>query len=77
MTEKKDYRVLVTEIRQKPMTVKAASEQEAQRRAEDAWKNAEFTLHTEDFQGVEFHILGESDGAEEDKHVGRIAEKDV
>ena len=77
MTEKKDYRILVTEIRQKSMTVRAATEQEAQRRAEDAWKNAEVILGTEDFQGVEFHILGEADGTEGDKHVCRIEEKDV
>ena len=77
MTEKKDYSVLVTEIRQKAMTVRAASEHEAQRRAEDAWKNSEIILAAEDFQGVEFHVLGETDGAEGDKHVCRIEEKDV
>ena len=77
MTEKKDFRVLVTEIRQKAVNIKASSEQEAQRRAEDAWKNAEYLMDAESFQGVEFHVLGEQDGTEADKHVERVDEKDA
>ena len=77
MAESKDYRVLATEIRQKTLVVRASSEQEAQRRAEDAWKNSEFVLSEENFQGVEFHVLGETEGCEDDKHIGRIEEKDV
>ena len=41
----------------------------------DAWKNAEYTLDTEDFQGVEFHVIGEADGDPEDKDIDRIESK--
>ncbi len=75
--DKKEYRVLITETHQKTVIVEATSESEAHRRAEDAWKNAEYILDEESFQGVEFHVLGESDGEEADKHVGRIEAKDV
>ena len=77
MSDKKEYRVLITETHQKTVIVEATSESEAHRRAEDAWKNAEYILDEESFQGVEFHVLGESDGEEADKHVGRIEAKDV
>ena len=76
-SDKKGYRVLITETHQKTVIVEATSESEAHRRAEDAWKNAEYLLDEENFQGVEFHVLGESDGEEADKHVGRIEAKDV
>ena len=76
-SDKKEYRVLITETIQKTVIVEATSESEAHRRAEDAWKNAEYLLDEENFQGVEFHVLGESDGEEADKHVGRIEAKDV
>ena len=76
-SEKKEYKVLITETLQKTVIVEAASESEAHKRAEDAWKNAEYLLDEENFQGVEFHVFGESDGEEADKHVGRIEAKDV
>ena len=76
-SDKKGYRVLITETHQKTVIVEATSESEAHRRAEDAWKNAEYLLDEESFQGVEFHVVGESDGEEADKHVGRIEAKDV
>ena len=41
----------------------------------DAWKNAEYTLDADDFQGVEFHVLGEADGDPGDKDLGRIESK--
>ena len=56
MTEKKLYKVLITETLQKTVLVEAASEQEAHRRASDAWKNAEYILDAETFQGVEFRV---------------------
>ena len=75
MDERKTYRVLITETRQKAVAVEARSEQEARRRAEDAWKNAECLLGEEDFQGVEFYIVGE--GVGERKRVERLEPKDV
>ena len=76
-SDKKEYRVLITETLQKSVIVAASSESEAHRRAEDAWKNAEYLLDADSFQGVEFHVLGESEGNEADKHEGRIEAKDV
>ncbi len=55
----KQYTVLVTETSQKRIKVNALSENDARTRADDAWRNAEFLLEPEDFQGVEFHVLGE------------------
>lgn len=77
MNEKKEYRVVITETLQKVVIVKAETEQEAHRRAEDAWKNAEITLCAEDFQGAEFHVLKPLEGSEADKGVRRLEEKDV
>ncbi len=71
----KEYKVLITETLQKAVSVGAESEQEAHRRVSDAWKNAEYTLDTEDFQGVEFHVIGEADGDPEDKDIDRIESK--
>jgi len=67
MTEKRTYKVLITETLQKTVFVEAASEQEAHRRVSDAWKNSEYILDADSFQGVEFHVMGESDGEEADK----------
>lgn len=76
-SEKKEYKVLITETLQKTVIVEAASESEAHQRVSDAWQNGEYLLDADSFQGVEFHVLGESDGNEADKHVGRIEAKDV
>ena len=73
----KEYKVLITETLQKTVIVEAETETEAHKRASDAWKNAEYLLDADSFQGVEFHVLGESEGNEADKHVGRIEAKDV
>ena len=75
MDEKKEYRVLITETLQKTVIVEAASEQEAHRRVSDAWKNAEYILDAECFQGVEFHVVGETDADEADKRVERVERK--
>ena len=72
---KKQYKVLITETLQKTVLVEAASEQEAHKRASDAWKNAEYILDAESFQGVEFHVIGEADGDSGDKDLSRIESK--
>ena len=77
MNERKEYRVLITETHQKTVIVEARSEEEAHRRAEDAWKNAEYLIDAECFQGVEFHVLGERDDDDADKGLERIDGKDV
>ena len=72
----KEYKVLITETLQKTVIVEAETETEAHKRASDAWKNAEYTLGADDFQGVEFHVQGETDGDPGDKDLGRIESKD-
>lgn len=72
MTEKKQYKVLITETLQKTVLVEATSEQEAHTRAADAWKNAEYLLDTECFQGVEFHVIGEADGDNSEKELEHV-----
>ena len=71
----KEYKVLITETLQKTVIVEASSEQEAHRRATDAWKNSEYILDADAFQGVEFHVLGETDGGECEKDIDRIERK--
>ena len=71
----KEYKVLITETLQKTVIVEAASEQEAHKRASDAWKNAEYILDSDNFQGVEFHVLGEADGDDGEKRIERIVPK--
>jgi hypothetical protein len=41
----------------------------------DAWKNAEYILDAESFQGVEFHVVGEADGDVDEKQIERIESK--
>ncbi len=72
MTERKQYKVLITETLQKTVLVEAASEQEAHKRASDAWQNAEYILDAESFQGVEFHVIGEADDDVNEKRTDRI-----
>jgi hypothetical protein len=72
---KKMYKVLITETLQKTVIVEAESEQEAHRRVSDAWKNSEYILDADSFQGVEFHVVGEADGDPDDKDIDRIESK--
>lgn len=72
---KKEYKVMITETLQKTVIVEAESEQEARRRVSDAWKNAEYILDADSFQGVEFHVTGEVDGDEGEKDLDRIESK--
>ena len=71
----KEYKVLITETLQKTVIVEAGSEAEAHTRASDAWKNAEYILDSDNFQGVEFHVLGEADGDAGEKNLDRIERK--
>ena len=71
----KEYKVLITETLQKTVIVEAGSEAEAHTRISDAWKNAEYILNEDNFQGVEFHVLGEADGDAGDKDLDRIERK--
>lgn len=71
----KEYKVLITETLQKTVIVEAESEAEAHTRVSDAWKNAEYILDSDNFQGVEFHVLGEADGDESEKDLARVERK--
>lgn len=71
----KEYKVLITETLQKTVIVEAETETEAHKRASDAWKNAEYLLDEKNFQGVEFHVLGEADGDDGEKDLDRIVRK--
>ena len=53
------YRVAVTEIFRKVVSVEARSEREAHQRAWDAWNNTEIILSMNDFDGAEMSVLGE------------------
>ena len=67
MDERKMFKVAVTEILRKIVSVEAKNEEEARRRISDAWNNGEFHLGCEDAEGVEFYVLGDMEGTEADK----------
>ena len=55
----KVYRVAMTEIYRKVVSVEALNEREAHQRAWDAWNNTEVILGMDDFEGAEMDVLGE------------------
>ena len=63
----KIYRVAVTEIYRKVVSVEALSEREAHQRAWDAWNNTEIRLDMDDFEGAEMDVLGEGQDTGEGK----------
>ena len=72
---KKMYKVLITETLQMTVLGEAETEQEAHRRVSDAWKNSEYILDADSFQGVEFHVAGEADGDSGEKEIDRVESK--
>ena len=58
----KIYKVAVTEIYRKVVSVEAQNEQEAHQRAWDAWNNTEIILGMNDFEAAEMHVM--DDGQE-------------
>ena len=64
----KIYKVSVTEVYRKVVSVKALNEQAAQDRALDAWKNTELILDMDnDFDGVEVYAV--DDGQDIDYNI--------
>ena len=59
----KIYRVAVTEIYRKVVSVEALSERDAHQRAWDAWNNTEIILDMDDFEGAEMHVMDEGQEA--------------
>ena len=55
----KIYRVAVTEIYRKVVSVEALNEREAHQRAWDAWNNTEIILDMDNFEGAEMHVMGD------------------
>ena len=61
----KIYKVAVTEIRRKAVSVRAENKEDAEQRALDAWKNTEIILDDfDDFEGIEADVL--DDGSDDD-----------
>ena len=59
----KIYKVAITEVYRKVVSVKALNEQDAQEQVLDAWKNTEVILNMDnDFNGVEVYAI--DDGQE-------------
>ena len=65
---RKFFKVAITETLRRVVTVEAEDEYDARQRVSDAWRNTEYILEADDFDGVEFYVLGEGEApAEEDK----------
>ena len=76
MKETKMCRGAVTELLRKIVVVEATDEEEAHQQASDAWQNGEYLLDGKDFDGAEFHVLGESEETE-DKRLEHVDGKNV
>ena len=55
----KEFDVTITETLERTVTVKAASQEEAEQKVEDAYNNSEHILDAEDFTGVQFATQSE------------------
>ena len=64
----KIYKVAVTEIYRKVVSVEAKNEQEAHQRAWDAWNNTEIILDMNDFEAAEMHVMDEGYELSEKQH---------
>ena len=78
----KVYKVAVTEIYRKVVSVEAHNERAAHQRAWDAWNNTEIILDMSDFAGAEMDVLCEGNENSEDKIIegfnyGKEAAKNV
>lgn len=62
--EKKRYKVAVTEVYRKVVTVLASNEHEALQRVDDGWMNGELILSDDDFSGMEVCALDQGNGEE-------------
>ena len=67
------YKVLITETRQRYVSVDAHTLSEAQQRVSDAWHNNEIMLNDNDFEGVEVYVIGE---AGPDEHLFKVEAKE-
>ena len=61
------YKVAVTEIYRKVVSVEANNEREAHQRAWDAWNNTEIILDMDDFEGAEMSVLDDGQEASGEK----------
>lgn len=52
----KEYIIKITETLEKVVIIKAFSEQDAKSKVRTAWKNGDYILDAEDFQGVAFTV---------------------
>ena len=64
---RKIYRVAITETLRRVVTVAGEDEDDARQRVSDAWHNTEYILEADDFDGVEFYVLGEGEAPSEEE----------
>ena len=60
----KKFDVEITETLQRKVSVEAASQEDAERMATQAWNNQDYVLDSGDFTGVDFKTVGEHELAE-------------
>ena len=71
----KIFKVAVTEIYRKVVSVEANNKKEAHQRAWDAWYNTEFLLDPfDDFEAAEMDVLDEGSDTIDEKNCGEIIE---
>lgn len=68
------YKVDIVEKLRKRVIVEADNADEAEERARDAWSNSECVLMSDDFDDVDFEVVGETDGSGDDEFLDRIGQ---
>lgn len=60
-TNKKEFRINIRETLETQVTVEAENKEDALREVEKRWKNGEYILDADNFQGVDFWMDGKED----------------
>ncbi len=56
MSKKKNYKVTITEVLKKTVDVEAEDECEALQTVSDKWRNGDYILDADDFDGVDYDV---------------------
>ena len=62
---KREFRINIRETLKTQVTIEAESEEEALREVERRWKDGEYILDADNFQGADFWADGEGSGSKE------------
>ena len=56
MSKKKNYKVTITEVLKMTVDVEAEDEREAEQIVSDRWRDSDYILDADDFDGVDYDV---------------------